>query len=310
MCRPLIDKERMLCIFSTVNLINKRIPVISLSFSVWAFLALTAWQLLPDVYMGPYNAWNPHVILEFLVIIFSISIAGKLAVQLLGARYGLLLTGLIGGFASSTATIHSMGALAKAQPQLADRAALGGVLSNITTLLQLLVLLELLAPPVLRLIIQPLCIGLIGMLAYSLWVLYFAKPITPSSFEAKEGLDFDWQSLLTITALVCFVSYSTAALNAAYGQNGLLVGASLSGLLDAHAILPTVASLQVQSKLLPQDAVMPLLISLSANSLTKSLIAFNSGGFGYAKKISAGVWITTFSVWIGYWLKGSLILNF
>jgi uncharacterized membrane protein (DUF4010 family) len=268
-----------------------------------AFLALTAWQLLPDVYMGPYNAWNPHVILEFLVIIFSISIAGKLAVQLLGARYGLLLTGLIGGFASSTATIHSMGALAKAQPQLADRAALGGVLSNIATLLQLLVLLELLAPQVLKLFLQPFCFGLTGMLAYSLRVLYFVKPITPSSVEAKEGLDIDWQSLLTITALVCFVSYSTAALNAAYGQSGLWVGAALSGLVDAHAIVPTVAFLQTQSKLLLQDSLVPLLIALSANSLTKSLVALNSGGLGYAKKISAGVWITTFSVWIGYWLK-------
>jgi uncharacterized membrane protein (DUF4010 family) len=268
-----------------------------------AFLALTAWQLMPDVYMGPYNAWNPHVILEFLVIIFSISIAGKLAVELLGARYGLLVTGLIGGFASSTATIHSMGALSKAQPQLADRAALGGVLSNIVTLLQMLVLLELLAPQVLKLFLQPLCFGLTGMLAYSLWVIYFAKPITPSSVEAKEGLDIDWQSLLTITVLVCFVSYSSAALNAAYGQSGLWVGAALSGLVDAHAIVPTVAFLQTQSKLLLQDSLVPLLIALSANSLTKSLVALNSGGLGYAKKISAGVWITTFSVWIGYWLK-------
>ena len=286
-----------------MNLINKRIPVISLSFSVLAFLALTAWQLMPDVYMGPYNAWNPHVILEFLVIIFSISIAGKLAVELLGARYGLLVTGLIGGFASSTATIHSMGALSKAQPQLADRAALGGVLSNIATLLQLLVLLELLAPQVLKLFLQPLCFGLTGMLAYSLRLLYFAKPITPSSVEAKEGLDIDLQSLLTITVLVCFVSYSSAALNAAYGQSGLWVGAALSGLVDAHAIVPTVAFLQTQSKLLLQDSLVPLLIALSANSLTKSLVALNSGGLGYAKKISAGVWITTFSVWIGYWLK-------
>jgi uncharacterized membrane protein (DUF4010 family) len=276
---------------------------VTLSFSVGVLLALAAWQLLPDFYMGPYNAWNPHVILEFLVIIFSISIAGKLAVQLLGARYGLLLTGLIGGFASSTATIHSMGALAKAQPQLADRAALGGVLSNIATLLQLLVLLELIAPQVLKLFLQPLCFGLTGMLAYSLRLLYFAKPITPSSVEAKEGLDIDWQSLLTITALVCFVSYSTAALNAAYGQSGLWVGAALSGLVDAHAIVPTVAFLQTQSKLLLQDSLVPLLIALSANSLTKSLVALNSGGLGYAKKISAGVWITTFSVWIGYWLK-------
>ena len=157
----------------------------SLRFSVLVLVALAAWQLMPDVYMGPYNAWNPHVILEFLVIVFSISIAGKLAVQLLGAHYGLLLAGLIGGFASSTATIHSMGSLAKDQPLLADRAAIGGVLSNIATLLQLLVLLELLAPKVLIPFILPLCFGLIGMLAYSLWVLFFAKSDITSSVEDK-----------------------------------------------------------------------------------------------------------------------------
>jgi len=274
---------------------------VTLSFSVGVLLALAAWQLLPDFYMGPYNAWNPHVILEFLVIIFSISIAGKLVIQLLGAHYGLLLAGLIGGFASSTATIHSMGALAKDQPQWADRAALGGVFSNIATLVQLLVLLELLAPKVLILFIQPLCFGFIGMLAYALWVLFFVKPTCTSRVSDKEAIDFDWKSLITITVLVCFVSYSSAALNAAYGQSGLWVGAALSGLVDAHAIVPTVASLQNQSKLLLKDSLMPLLIALSANSLTKCLIAFNSGGLEYAKRISAGVWITTFSVWIGYW---------
>jgi len=195
--------------------------------------------------------------------------------------------------------------LAKDQPLLADRAAIGGVLSNIATLLQLLVLLELLAPKVLIPFILPLCFGLIGMLAYSLWVLFFAKSDITTSVEVKEANYFDWQSLVTLTALVCFVSYSSAALIEAYGAGGLWVGAALSGLVDAHAIVPTVASLLTQSKLQIQDSLMPLLIALSANSLTKSLIAFNSGGLSYAKKISAGVWITTFSVWIGYWLTGN-----
>jgi len=90
-------------------------------------------------------------------------------------------------------------------------------------------------------------------------------------------------------------------LNAHYGQSGLWVRAALSGLVDAHAIVPTVASLEKQNKLLLADAMLPLLIALSANSLTKSLIAFNSGGLLYARKISTGVWITTFAVWMGYW---------
>ena len=279
---------------------SKHMGGIGLRFGVWAVLALAAWQLLPDRYMGPYNAWNPHAIMEFVITIFSISLAGKLAIYFLGAHYGLLLTGLMGGFASSTATIHTMGSVATSQPHLADRAALGGVLSNLATLLQLVVLLQLLAPEVLMLFVQPLCFGLVGMSAYAVWVLFRAQSVTSTQMTTHEDMPFDWQSLLTLTAVVCGVSYASAALNAQYGQSGLWLGATLSGLVDAHAIVPTVASLWKQNQLLPQDALMPLLMALSANTLTKSVIALQSGGWAYARKVSGGVWLTTAAVWLGY----------
>ena len=284
---------------------SKHMDGIGLRFGVWAVLALAAWQLLPDRYMGPYNAWNPHAIMEFVITIFSISLAGKLAIYFLGAHYGLLLTGLMGGFASSTATIHTMGMVATSQPHLADRAALGGVLSNIATLLQLVVLLQLLAPAMLVLFIQPLCFGMVGMCAYAAWVLALAKPAVNNHVAINETVPFDWQSLLTLTAVVCGVSYASAALNALYGQSGLWLGAAMSGLVDAHAIVPTVASLLLQNKLLPHDALMPLLMALSTNTLTKSLIAFQSGGWGYAKQVSGGVWVTTAAVWLGYITEGA-----
>ncbi len=34
--------------------------------------------------------------------------------------------------------------------------------------------------------------------------------------------------------------------------------------------------------------------------MTKSLIAFQSGGYLYARKVSGGVWATTAAVWLGY----------
>ncbi len=271
-----------------------------LRFGVWAALALAAWQLLPDRDMGPYNAWNPHAIMEFVITIFSISLAGKLAMYFLGAHYGLLLTGLMGGFASSTATIHTMGTVATSQPHLADRAALGGVLSNLATLLQLMVLLQLLAPDVLMLFVQPMCFGLVGMSAYAAWVLVRAQSLTPSKRLTDEDMPFDWQSLLTLTAVVCAVSLASAALNAHYGQRGLWLGAALSGLVDAHAIVPTVASLWGKNQLQPQDALMPLLMALTTNTLSKSVIAWQSGGRAYAQKVSGGVWLTTAAVWLGY----------
>lgn len=216
--------------------------------------AIAAWQLLPDRYMGPYSAWNPHAIMEFVIAIFSISLFGDLAVHFLGPRYGLPLAGLVGGFASSTATIHTMGLNAKSQPHFADRAALGASTQSFPS----------------------------------------------TTGNAQEALSFKWKSLLTLTAIVCGVSFVSAALNEAYGQGGLFLGAALSGLVDAHAMVPSVASLLSRQKLMPNEALMAILIALTANTMTKSLIAFQSGGNVYARKVSGGVWATTAAVWLGY----------
>lgn len=266
-------------------------------------LGLGAWQLLPDRYMGPYHAWNPHTILEFVITLFAISVSGQWAVHVWGARYGLLLTGLMGGFASGSATIHTMGTVAKMQPQFADRAVLGGVLSNIATLVQMGVVLQVLAPQVLTLFLLPVGFGMVGIGVYALGLLVLSGPAAQMPSGQRAPLTLDWQSVLTLTALVCGVSYVSAALNATYGQSGLWLGSALSGLVDAHAMVPTLASLLLQGKLQAHDALVPLLMALTANSFTKCLLAFQSGGWRYASVVSGGVWLTTAAVWLGYFAQ-------
>jgi hypothetical protein len=51
---------------------------------------------------------------------------------------------------------------------------------------------------------------------------------------------------------------------------------------------------------MPHQALMVILFALTANTMTKSLIAFQSGGYVYACKVSGGVWATTAGVWLGY----------
>jgi uncharacterized membrane protein (DUF4010 family) len=265
--------------------------------------AIAAWQLLPDRYMGPYSAWNPHAIMEFVIAIFSISLFGDLAVHFLGPRYGLPLAGLVGGFASSTATIHTMGMVAKSEPVLAARAALSGVLSNIATMIQLLILLKLLAPNLLVSMAFPIFLGLMGVTSYAVMVQECHPSNAVTTFKSLSSATIDWKSLALLTTMVVALTGVSAALNASYGQNGLWLGSALSGLVDAHAIVPTLSSLLGQEKITSQDAAFPLLISLTANSFTKSLLAFQSGGWIYARRVSIGIWVTTMSVWLGYFIE-------
>jgi uncharacterized membrane protein (DUF4010 family) len=263
-------------------------------------IVLSLWWL-PDQLMGPYNAWNPHALMEFVLTLFAISFISQWIIRQLGAHHGLLIMGLMGGFASSTATIHSMGSVAKAEPSLAARAALSGVLSNIATLIQLVILLNLLAPDLLTLVAIPIGFGSIGLLTYAALMMPTQAPDSLPVVSNSNSLGIDWKGMALLILLVCTLSLVSASLNSVFGQKGLWLGSVLSGLVDAHALVPSLASLMDQGKLSTANATLPLLFSLTANSLTKSVLALQSGGWVYAKRVSAGIWMTTVFVWLGYW---------
>jgi uncharacterized membrane protein (DUF4010 family) len=266
-------------------------------------IIISFWWWLPDQLMGPYNSWNPHALMEFVLTLFVISFVSQWVIRQFGAHHGLLIMGLMGGFASSTATIHSMGSVAKAEPSLAARAALSGVLSNIATMIQLLILLKLLAPNLLASMAFPIFLGLMGVTSYAVMVQKRHPYKAVTTFKSLSSATIDWKSLALLTTMVVVLTWVSAALSASYGQNGLWLGSALSGLVDAHAIVPTLSSLLGQEKISSQDAAFPLLISLTANSITKSLLAFQSGGWIYARRVSIGIWVTTMSVWLGYFIE-------
>ena len=82
--------------------------------------------MLPDRAVDPWGALNPRRLWLLAVVVMGVNGAGYVALRSLGARWGLLLAGLAGGFASSTATTAAMGALARRDPGLAWPAACCG----------------------------------------------------------------------------------------------------------------------------------------------------------------------------------------
>ncbi|MCG8695509.1 MAG: MgtC/SapB family protein, partial [Minwuiales bacterium] len=84
-------------------------------------LSVVVLPVLPDQGYGPWQALNPYRIWWMVVLIAAISYAGYLSIRLIGTRRGILLTGLLGGLASSTAVTLSFARLAQrgaARPEL------------------------------------------------------------------------------------------------------------------------------------------------------------------------------------------------
>lgn len=268
------------------------------------FLGLSAalWQLLPDRFMGPYNALNPHAITEFVVTVLCISGVGHLCARLLGSRLGLVVTGFVGGFASSTATIYSMGSIARRAPHLHHSAVLGALLSNVATLLQLLLLVRLLAAPMAPLVWPPITTGLLAMLAVSAWTHFSGTRDAGGTVEAQQNRRADlvqWKSLLTLTALVSGITWLSAVLFTELGAQSLPIVAATSGLVDAHAIIPSLGALVGQGQLTAAQAMPALLVAFTVNAVSKSVIAFQAGGPRFGGPVLGGLSITAAGLWLG-----------
>lgn len=267
-------------------------------FSATALIVL---PLAPDRFMGPFDALNPRAIARLIVLVMAISALGYVAMRSLGPRYGLPLAGFASGFVSSTATIYSMGERASRQEALMRGAVAGAVLSSIATFIQLTIVVALIQPALLSALALPLTFG--GLVA-CLYGLLFVLRRGPTTDEGGEdvGRVFDLKTAAAFSALVSLVLLLSAGLNVWLGTRGMLLGAAVTGLVDAHATAASVALLLAANKISIGQAVRPILLGLTTNTVMKAVVAFNSGGPRYAARIVPGLALVIMAIWLGAWL--------
>ncbi|QNP42225.1 DUF4010 domain-containing protein [Lysobacter terrestris] len=244
--------------------------------------------LLPDRAIDPWQVLNLHKLWLLAVIIMAINAAGHVALRVFGARTGLLLAGLAGGFASSTATIASMGNRARANPELATACAGAGVASNVSTVVQLAVIAGTLSPPLLVALWPPIAAagGVIALFALgAAWatrrVEAHGTQLTGRAFEPKHALVF--------VAIVAAVMLLSAAMLAWLGDAALEWTLAASGIADVHAAAASAAQLVAVGRIGAETAVPGIAFAFAANSAMKLVMAFLTGGRAYALRLAPGI---------------------
>lgn len=270
---------------------------------LFSAMALIVLPLAPDRFMGPFGALNPRAIARLIVAVMAISALGYVAMRSLGTRYGLPLAGFAAGFVSSTATIYSMGERVSRQPALMSEAVAGAVLSSIATIIQMTVVIGLIQTSLLTALVLPLSFGGVAACMYGLVFFFRRDPVSDTESPVEEmGRAFNLKTAAVFATLVSLIVLVSAGLNAWLGAQGMLLGAALTGLADAHATAASAASLMAADKISSAQAVGPILIGLTTNTLMKAVVAFKAGGVHYATRIVPGLALMTGAVWLGAWL--------
>lgn len=266
---------------------------------IFAAAVLVVLPLTPNRYLGPYSAINPRVIWKIVILIMAISSTGHIAVRLLGVRFGLPIAGLASGFVSSTATIATMGQRAAQNANIAGPAVAGAVLSTIATIAQLAAVLAATSEPTLHLLRAPLLAAGIMALLYG-GVLTLLSIRQPTAEAGRLGRAFSLRGSLLLAAIIAAVLFVAGALNARFGETGVLAAVAIAGFADTHSAAVSAASLVAAGKLALAESPVPILVGLTTNTISKIVVAVSSGGWKFARRVVPGLLLVIASGWAAF----------
>lgn len=244
--------------------------------------------ILPNEAIDPYGVVNPRVVWTLALVVMLINAAGYVALRALGPTAGLALSGLAGGFVSSSATIGAMGSRSRAHQELLRATVAGAALSSVATVIELGVILAITNRHLLTLLWAPLLAAGIVAIAYGSAFSYRAARAKKPA-ELPLGRAFELRIALIFAAAVTAVTFAAAFLSDRFGSGGGLAGIAVAGFADAHATAASAASLAVKGAMQLPTAALAVLLAFATNSITKMVVAWVTGGRAFAVRVIPGV---------------------
>ncbi len=261
-----------------------------------AAAALIVLPLLPDHALDPYGVVNPRVIWRITVLVLLINALGYVSMRAFKTSRGLALSGLCGGFISSTATIAAMAVYSRQTPAWMRAAASGAAMSSVSTALQLILILYLANPALASALLPALsALSLIAVM-YAGWLARDAEDIQISN--QLPGRAFELKHSFGFALLVTAVMFISAFLADRYGAMGATIGVALVGFADAHASTASAATLALNGTLSGSEAMLTIMLAISANTLSKAIVAFATGGKAFGFRVVFGLMMMMAALWV------------
>lgn len=273
---------------------------------VLAGVALVVVPLAPAEPLPGLGGLAPRTAAWLVMLILSIQAAAHVARRLFGERHALMAAGLLGGFVSSTATIATLGAQAKAAPALQRRLAGAASLSGAATWLQVLAVAAVASPALLpRLLPMALAGALLALLAGA-WNTR-GNIDAPPAPQAAPRRPLRLREALWVAALLLGVSVAVHWLRIVFGTGGLFTGSAIAALVDAHAPIAAALGMHAQGVIGERDALATVALAAGVNSASRSGVAFATGGAGFGARVGAALIASWIAAALGLWAGSRFI---
>lgn len=267
-------------------------------------IAVVIVPLLPNAGYGPAGALNPYQVGWTIVLISGLSFIGYAAVKLAGPKPGILLTGLLGGLVSSTATTMTLARMAKGEAPPVRVLASGISFACAVMVVRMGVLLAIISTPLLSALWVSLGLMTATTVVAGGWL--WRSSTAPVALEGSLRNPAELGSALRFGGLLAAILVLAAILKDWFGSFGIIALASISGLADVDAITISVAKLSADQTLSQGTAAAAVLIAASSNMIMKGLLIYGLAGRGLARWTTLVFGVTIAAAVAGYLLIQSI----
>jgi len=236
--------------------------------------------VLPDQTFGPLDVINPYTIWLMVVLVAGINFVGYILIKTLGARQGIGLAGLLGGFASSTALTLGFSRRSRTEPALTPEFSFAIVVASAVMFARVLVEVFAVHPAVGRLLLLPLCCsGASGLLCCV--VLWFVRrscgPADASSAQQVSVRNpFELWPAVWFGLLFGGILFIARAGQVYFGNAGVYVSSVAAGFADVDPIALSLSNL-AHADLNEIIAARGITLAALANTCVKMLITLIGG---------------------------------
>jgi uncharacterized membrane protein (DUF4010 family) len=235
--------------------------------------------LVPNRDMGPFDGFNPFSTWLMVVLISGLSFAGYLAIRIVGPGAGILLTGVLGGLASSTASTLAFSRRSREEPGMSEHYSLAVVAACTVMLPRVLVATGFVNRNFTLGLIVPLAVLALPGIVYAAWVLLLHRPKTKEGDTPPLGNPLSLSTAIKFAALYAIIAFLVKALREQGWSQALLPLSFLSGLTDMIAISLSLARDQLDGQA-ASLATKAVVLAAVSNTLLKTGMAVALGSPG------------------------------
>lgn len=234
--------------------------------------------LLPNRPLEPWGIINPFEFWFLIVLVTLISFVGHFAIRLFGHSYGVMVSGALGGLASSTALTVSFAQKARRYPELTGMLAIGIVLAHAVSFPRMLLVVWLVSESLVAAILWPVIIITTVLTSTAIVMNRYIRQTQSSIITDRDlGKPFSWIGIFNFALLLLSITLISELARRFLGEQSIYPVAIIGSFVNSTAVALSISKLFNNHLLVESTSAIALIMSLLTTGFFKVFLSETLG---------------------------------